>query len=154
MLLYYEYKKERLEKKFYVVKDIFFFLRGVMKEFNNINFIFLKRLILGYFEDLMEYLIDMFEMYLVMIDNYVDGCFVMELIKRVWIYDFFDDILNEFLLKIVRFRNRYIYDYYKRDGVEEEIFKCCFFEIMYMEIFLEVSDIEIYLKSRGIEVKR
>ena len=145
---YYKYKKERLEKKFYVAKDTLSLLRGAMKEFNNTNSIFLKRSILGYFQDLTEYIIDMSETYLVMTDNYVDGCSAIELIKRARIHDFFDDTLNEFLLKIVRLRNRYTHDYYKRDGVEEEIFKCCFSEIMYIEIFLEVSDTEIHLKSK------
>ena len=40
---YYKYKKERLEKKFYVAKDTLSLLRGTMKEFNNTNSIFLKR---------------------------------------------------------------------------------------------------------------
>jgi hypothetical protein len=105
-----------------------------MKEYNITNSIFLRRSILGYFQDLTEYIIDMAETYLVMTDNYVDGCSAPELIKRARIHDFFDDTLSEFLVKIVRLRNRYTHDYYKRDGVEEEILKCCFSEIMYMEI--------------------
>jgi len=144
---YYKYKKERLEKKFYVAKDTISLLRGAMKEYNNTNSIFLKRSILGYFQDLTEYIIDMCETYLVMADNYVDGCSAVELIKRARIHNFMDDTLSEFLLKIVRLRNRYTHDYYKRDGSEEDIFKCCFSEIMYMEIFLEVSDTEIHLKT-------
>jgi len=145
---YYKYKKERLEKKFYIAKDTLSLLRGAMKEFNNTNSIFLKRSILGYFQDFTEYIIDMSETYLVMTDNYVDGCSAMELIKRARIHDFFDDILSEFLLKIVRIRNRYTHDYYERDSIEEEIFKCCFSEIMFMEIFLETSDTEIHLKRK------
>ncbi|AWK51481.1 hypothetical protein DIC82_10760 [Clostridium beijerinckii] len=144
---YYKYKKERLEKKFYVAKDTLSLLRGAMKEFNNTNSIFLKRSILGYFQDFTEYIIDMSETYLVMTDNYVDGCSAVELIKRARIHNFLEDTLSEFLLKIIRLRNRYTHDYYKRDGIEEDIFKCCFSEIMYMEIFLEVSDTEIHLKN-------
>jgi len=55
--------------------------------------------------------------------------------------------LSEFLLNIVRLRNRYTHDYYERDGIEDEMFKCSFSEIMYMEIFWEVIDREIHLKS-------
>ncbi|MCE5220687.1 MAG: hypothetical protein LLF98_05300 [Clostridium sp.] len=80
MSLYYKYKKERLEKKFYVSKDTLSLLRGAMKEFNNINSIFLKRSILGYFQELTEHIIDMCKIYLVMADNYVDGCSAIELI--------------------------------------------------------------------------
>lgn len=123
-------------------------LRGAMKEFNNTNSIFLKRSILGCFQDLTKYIIDMAETYLVITENYIDGCSAKELIKRARIRNFFDDTLNEFLLKIVRLRNRYTHDYYKIDGVKEEIFKCCFCEIMYIEIFLEVNDTEIHLKSK------
>ena len=122
---YYKYKKERLEKKFYVAKDTLSLLRGAMKEFNNTNSIFLKRSILGYFQDFTEYIIDMSETYLVMTDNYVDGCSAVELIKRARIHNFLDDTLSEFLLKIVRLRNRYTHDYYKRDGIEEDIFRGC-----------------------------
>ena len=53
-----------------------------MKEFNNTNSIFLKRSILGYFQDLTEYIIDMSETYLVMTDNYVHACSALELIKK------------------------------------------------------------------------
>lgn len=90
----------------------------------------------------------MSETFLVMNDNYIDGCSAVELVKRARIHDFFDDSLCDFLIKIVRLRNRYTHDYYKRDGVEEDIFKCCFSEIMYLDIFLEVSDTEIHLKKR------
>ncbi len=38
--------------------------------------------------------------------------------------------------------------YYKREGVEEDIFKCCFSEIMYLDIFLEVSDTETHLRAK------
>ncbi|WP_252224120.1 hypothetical protein [Clostridium sp. ZBS2] len=145
---YYKYKKERLEKKFYVAKDTLTLLIGAMKEFNNTNSIFLKRSILGYFQDLTEYIIDMSETFLVMNDNYIDGCSAVELVKRARIHGFLEDSLCDFLIKIVRLRNRYTHDYYKREGVEEDIFKCCFSEIMYLDIFLEVSDTEIHLRVK------
>ncbi len=119
-----------------------------MKEFNNTKSIFLRRSILGYFQDLTEYIIDMSETFLVINDNYVDGCSAVELVKRARIHVFFDDSLCDFLIKIVRLRNRYTHDYYKREGVEEDIFKCCFSEIMYLDIFLEGSDTEIHLRAK------
>ena len=82
----------------------------------------------------------MSETYLVITENYVDGCSGIELIKRARIHGFFDDYLCDFLIKIVKLRNRYTHDYYKREWVEEDIIKCCFSEIMFMDIFLEVSD--------------
>ena len=147
---YYKYKKERLEKKFQVSKDTLALLIGAMKEFNKTNSIFLKRSILGYFQDLTEYIIDMCETFLVMTDNYTDGCTSIELIKRARIYDFFDDSLCDFLLKMIRLRNRYTHDYYKREGVESDILKCCFNQVMYVDIFLEVSETEIHLRREII----
>ena len=143
---YYKYKKEKLEKKFYVAKDTLALLIGAMNEFTSTKSIFLKRSILGYFQDFTEYIIDMSETYLVITENYVDGCSGIELIKRARIHGFFDDYLCEFLVKIVKLRNRYTHDYYKREWVEEDIIKCCFSEIMFMDIFLEVSDNNIRLK--------
>lgn len=148
MVPYYKYKKERLEKKFSVAVETLLLLQGAMKEYNNTQSIYLRRSILGYFQDLTEYIIDMCETYLVMNDAYVDGCSGVDLVKRARIHGFFDDGLLNFVNKIVRLRNRYTHDYYKRDGVESDILKCCFSEIMYLEIFLEVTDMEIHLKKR------
>lgn len=146
MVPYYKYKKERLEKKFSVASDTLTLLQGAMKEYSNTNSIYLKRSIIGYFQDFTEYIIDMCETYLVITENYVDGDNGLDLIKRARIHGFFDDSLLNFLIKIVRLRNRYTHDYYKRDGVEEDILKCCFSEVMLLEIFLEVSDLEVHLK--------
>ena len=148
MTPYYKYKKERLEKKFSVALDTLALLQGAMKEYNITSSIFLRRSIIGYFQDLTEYVIDMSETYLVITGNYTDGCSGPELIKRARIHDFFDDTLFNFLNKIVRLRNRYTHDYYKREGVEEDILKCCFSEIMYLQIFLEITDNEIHLKIK------
>ena len=148
MVPYYKYKKERLEKKFSVAVDTIVMLQGAMKEYNTTNSIYLKRSILGYFQDFTEYVIDMCETYLVMTDNYVDGCSGPELVKRARIHGFFDDSLLDFLNKIVRLRNRYTHDYYKREGVEVDILKCCFLEMMHLEIFLEVTNTEIHLIKR------
>lgn len=79
---YYKYKKEKLEKKFESAKDTLALLIGAMKEYTNTNSIYLKRSILGYFQDLTEYIIYMCETYLVITDNYVDGCSGNELIKK------------------------------------------------------------------------
>ncbi|WP_185651830.1 hypothetical protein [Clostridium sp. DJ247] len=69
-----------------------------------------------------------------------DGCSGIELVKRSRIYGFLDDTLCEFLTFIVRIRNRYTHDYYKRDRVEEDIIKCCFSEMIYLEINLKAKE--------------
>lgn len=151
MTPYYKYKKERLESKFIVAKDTLTLMQGAMKEYTKTNSLFLRRAVLGYFQDFTEYIIDMCETYLVITDNYIDGCSAIDLIKRSRIYGFSDDTLCEFLTNIVRLRNRYTHDYYKRDRVEEDIIKCCFSEMMYLQIFLEATDLEIHLKIEKIK---
>lgn len=148
MTPYYKYKKERLEKKFDVAMETLLLLQGAIKEYSNTNSIYLRRSIIGYFQDLSEYVVDMSEIYLVMTDNYIDGYSGTELLRKARINGFFDDDLLQFLTKIVRLRNRYTHDYYKREVVEEDIFKCCFSEMMYLEIFLEVTDTEVHLKRK------
>ena len=71
MTPYYKYKKERLEKKFDVAIETLLLLQGAIKEYSNTNSIYLRRSIIGYFQDLSEYVIDMSETYLVMTDNYI-----------------------------------------------------------------------------------
>lgn len=142
---YYKYKKERLELKFKIAQDTLALMQGAIMEYTNTKSIYIRRAILGYFQDFTEYIIDMCETYLVMTDNYIDGVSGIELIKRARIHGFLDDTLCEFLITIVRLRNRYTHDYYKREGVEEDIITCCFSEIMYLQIFLEITENEIHL---------
>lgn len=148
MTPYYKYKKERLESKFNTAKDTLSLLQGAIGEYSQTNSIYLKRSILGYFQDFSEYIIDMCETFLVMTDNYVDGSSGIDLVTRSRIHGFMDDSLCDFLVLIVKLINRYTHDYYKRAKVEEEIFKCCFSNMMYLEIFLELTDNEVHLKGK------
>lgn len=148
MTPYYKYKKERLESKFNIAKDTLTLMQEAIKEYADTNSVHLRRAILGYFQDFTEYIVDMCETYLVLTENYIDGCSGVDLIKRSRIYGFSDDTLCEFLTTIVRLRNRYTHDYYKRNSVEEDIIKCCFSEMMYLQIFLETTGSQIHLKAK------
>jgi len=142
---YYKYKKEKLALKFNTAKDVLTLMQGAMKEYSNTKSIHLRRAILGYFQDFCEYIIDMCETYLVMTDNYIDGCSAVDLVNSARIYGFIDDTLCEFITNFVRLRNRYTHDYYKRENVKEDILKCCYSDMMYIQIFLEISDQEVHL---------
>lgn len=151
MTPYYKYKKESLQSKFNMAKDTLTLMQEAMKEYVKSNSVFLRRAILGYFQDFTEYVVDMCETYLVITNNYVDGCSGVDLVKRSRIYGFSDDLLCEFLINTIRLRNRYTHDYYKRDRVEEDIIKCCFSEMMYLQIFLEITDLEVHLQTNGLK---
>lgn len=143
---YYKYKKERISLKFSTAKDVLTLMQSAMGEYSETKSIHIRRAILGYFQDFSEYIIDMCETYLVMTDNYVDECSAVELVNKARIYGFIDDTLHDFISNFVRLRNRYTHDYYKRDSVEEDILKCCFSDMMYLQIFLEITDQEVHLK--------
>ncbi|MEG0308590.1 MAG: hypothetical protein RR636_11635 [Clostridium sp.] len=148
---YYKYKKERLESKFKIAQDTLTLMQGAITEYTNTESIYIRRAILGYFQDFTEYVIDMCETYLVITESYIDGVSGIELVKRARIHGFLDDTLCGFLTTIVRLRNRYTHDYYKREGVEEDILTCCFSEIMYLQIFLEITESEIHLVKRSMK---
>ena len=146
-MVYYKDKKERLSDKFNSAKDFLEEIKKAVKlYYENPNDI-IGRGMVWYFSDFTEYIVDICETYLVANDRYNSRLSGVELIKTAAKYELMDDVLCDFIVKCVILRNRFTHDYYKRDGIEEDIFKCCFSEIMYMEIFLEVSDTEIHLKS-------
>lgn len=142
---YYKYKKESLNMKFNSAKDTLKLLQGAIIEYKVSDSIFLKRAIIGYFEDFSEYVIDMSETYLVMTGYYVDGCSGIELIKKSNIHGFIDDELTKFLVSAVILRKRYTHDYYKRDKVEKDILDYCIKKMDLLEIFLKVTGEKIVL---------
>ena len=78
---YYKYKKDSLNLKFNSAKETLTLMQGAIKEYKKTESVYIKRAIIGYFQDFSEYIIDMAETYLVMTDNYIDGCSGMELIE-------------------------------------------------------------------------
>ncbi|GAA0117658.1 HepT-like ribonuclease domain-containing protein [Clostridium senegalense] len=142
---YYKYKKESLTLKFNMAKDTLHLIKDATEQYKNGQSVHLKRAIIGYFQDFSEYIIDMSETYLVMTNNYIDGCSGLELIKKSSLYGFIDEKLSRILVALVRLRNRYTHDYYKRERVEEDILDYCINKIAFLEIFLEVSNEKIKL---------
>ena len=120
-MVYYKYKKEKLESKFSESKVFLLKIKECIKRNPDGTDDIIDEAMISYFNSFCEFIIDMCETFLVMTDNYTDGFTSLELIKRARIHDFFDDSLCDFLLKIVKLRNRYTHDYYKREGVEEDI---------------------------------
>ncbi|MGL4912707.1 MAG: hypothetical protein ACRC3Y_09785 [Romboutsia sp.] len=143
---YYKYKKESLNKKFNAAKDTLALMQGAMEEYKKSNSIYVKRGIIGYYQDFTEYIIDMCETYLVMTDNYEDGLSGIQIIKKACIYGFIESSLEKYLLAIIKLRNRYTHDYYKRERVEEDIFTYCFEKMETLELFLEITNEKIKMK--------
>ncbi|WP_194191421.1 hypothetical protein [Clostridium chrysemydis] len=150
MAAYYKYKKESLNLKFNSAKDTLKLMQGAIKEYKTTDSIFLKRAIIGYFQDFTEYIIDMAETYLVMTDNYVDRLSGPDLIKKSCLYGFIDDDLSKFLVAAVKLRNRYTHDYYKRERVEDDILKYSIDKMELLEIFLRITDEKIRLEAKTV----
>lgn len=146
---YYKYKKESLNLKFNSAKDTLKLMQGAIEEYKVSKSVFIKRAIIGYFQDFTEYIIDMSETYMVMTENYVDGYSGIELIKRAGLYGFFDDDLTKFLISAVKLRNRYTHDYYKRDRVEEDILNYAISKMECLEIFLRISEEKVRLDAEN-----
>lgn len=147
---YYKYKKESINLKFNSAKDTLKLMQGAIDEYKASNSIYIKRAIIGYFQDFSEYIIDMAETYLVMTENYVDGYSGMELIKKSNLYGFIDDDLAKFLLVVVKLRNRYTHDYYKRDRVEIDILNYAISKMNLLDIFLKVTEEKVRLDAKNL----
>lgn len=142
---YYKYKKESLNKKFSCAKDILKLMQGAIAEYKLTKSPYIKRAIIGYFQDFSEYIIDMCETYLVMSENYLDGYSGVELIKKSNLYGFIDDDLARFLIGAIKIRNRYTHDYYKREAIEEDILNYAISKMSLLEIFLKITEKSIKL---------
>ncbi|MGG5460978.1 hypothetical protein [Clostridium sp. B9] len=147
---YYKYKKESLNLKFNSAKETLILMQGAIKEYKNTESIYIKRAIIGYFQDFSEYIIDMAETYLVMSGNYIDGYSGVELIKKSSLYGFIDNDLSRFLSTAIKLRNRYTHDYYKRERVEEDILDFAINRMELLEIFLKVTEEKVKLEANSI----
>ncbi len=151
MAAYYKYKKESLNLKFNSAKDTLKLMQGAIKEYKLSDLIYIKRAIIGYFQDFSEYIIDMAETYLVMTDNYIDGCSGIELIKKSNLYGFIDNDLSKFLIAAIKLRNRFTHDYYKREKVEDDILNYAISKMEILEIFLKITEDKIRLDAKNIK---
>lgn len=146
---YYKYKKESIKLKFNSANDTLKLMQGAIKEYKDTNSMYLKRAIIGYFQDFAEYIIDMSETYLVIEGSYADGYSGVELIKRASLHGFIDEKLQRFLLSVVILRNRYTHDYYKREKVEIDILDYAVSKMELLEIFLDISKEKIHLEANN-----
>lgn len=153
-MVYYKYKKERLNDKFNSAKDFLEEIRKAVKLYcENPNDI-IGRGMVGYFSDFTEYIIDICETYLVANDRYNSRLSGVELIKTASKYELMDDFLCEFIVKCVILRNRFTHDYYKRDVAQNDIIKFCHSEMLYLDIFLEASSEVVKLNYAFNKVRK
>ncbi|WP_242966434.1 hypothetical protein [Clostridium sp. BSD9I1] len=139
-MVYYKYKKERLNDKFNSAYAFLIKIRKAVELYCESPNEIVARGMTGYFSDFTEYIIDICETYLVINDRYNTRLSGVDLIKSAAMYGLMDDFLSNFMVKCVVLRNRFTHDYYKRDVAEQDIIKFCHSEIIYLDIFLEASN--------------
>lgn len=139
-MVYYRYKKERLNDKFNSAHDFLIKIRKAIKLYCESPNDIVARGMTGYFSDFTEYIIDICETYLVMNDRYNPRLSGVDLVKSAANLGLMDDFLCDFIVKCIVLRNRFTHDYYKREVAEQDIIKFCHSEMLYLDIFLEVTN--------------
>ena len=147
-MVYYRYKKERLNDKFNSVHEFLLKIRKAVKLYSELPNDIIARGMTGYFSDFTEYIIDICETYLVINDRFNPRLSGIELIKAATSYGLMDDYLCNFMIKCITLRNRFTHDYYKREEAELDIIKFCNSDILYLDIFLECSNEVINLNYK------
>lgn len=139
-MVYYRYKKERLNDKFNSAYEILIKIRKAVKLYSEMPNEIVARGMTGYFSDFTEYIIDICETYLVINDRYNPRLSGVDLVKSAASFGLMDDFLCDFIIKCIVLRNRFTHDYYEREIAETDIIKFCHSEIIYLDIFLEASN--------------
>lgn len=147
-MVYYRYKKERLNDKFNSAHEFLLKIRKAVKLYSELPNDIIARGMTGYFSDFTEYIIDICETYLVINDRFNPRLSGIELIKAATSYGLMDDYLCNFMIKCITLRNRFTHDYYKREEAELDIIKFCHSDILYLDIFLECSNEVIKLNYK------
>lgn len=147
-MVYYRYKKERLNDKFNSAYDFLIKIRKSVELYCESPNDIVARGMIGYFSDFTEYIIDICETYLVINDRHNLRLSGVDLIKSAASFGLMDDFLCNFMTKCLVLRNRFTHDYYKRNTAEQDIIRFCHSEILYLDIFLEASNELIKLNYR------
>lgn len=98
-MVYYRYKKERLNDKFNSAHEFLLKIRKAVKLYSELPNDIIARGMTGYFSDFTEYIIDICETYLVINDRFNPRLSGIELIKAATSYGLMDDYLCNFMIK-------------------------------------------------------
>ncbi|MBU3106444.1 HepT-like ribonuclease domain-containing protein [Clostridium gasigenes] len=144
-MVYYKYKKEKLEEKFLESKVFLKKIRECIKRNPDGEDDIIDEAMISYFNSFCEFIIDMCEAYLVSTENYVPNKSGPDIIALSSDFGFISCKDSKKLQNIVKLRNRYTHDYYQRKLARERILKLCRTDLTTLEIFLEISSEKIIL---------
>lgn len=144
-MIYYQYKKEKIEEKFLESKIFLVKIRECITRNVDGDDDIINEAMISYFNSFCEFIIDMCETYLVSTDNYIPNKSGSEIIETASDFGFISSKDSKKLQSIIRLRNRYAHDYYQRKLSREKIIKMCRGDLSTLELFLEVSQEKIRL---------
>ncbi|MGL5415099.1 MAG: HepT-like ribonuclease domain-containing protein [Clostridium sp.] len=144
-MIYYKYKKEKLEQTFTENKIFLMRIKECLNRNPDNEDEIINEATISYFNSFCEFIIDMCETFLVTTDNFIPNKSGPEIISLSSDFGFIEknDALK--LRNIVKLRNRYTHDYYERSKARVSILKLCNSEISSLELFLEISKEKIRL---------
>lgn len=144
-MVYYKYKKEKLEEKFSESKVFLVKILECIKRNPDGEDDIIDEAMISYYNSFCEFIIDMCETYLVSTENYIPNKSGPEIIELSSNFGFISAKDSKKLQSIIKLRNRYIHDYYQRKLARERILKLCRAELPTLELFLETSEEKIRL---------
>ncbi len=147
-MVYYKYKKEKLEEKFSESKVFLAKINECLKRNPDGSDDIIDEAMISYFNSFCEFIIDMCETYLVTTENYIPNKSGPEIIELSSNFGFISSKDSKKLQNIVKIRYRYTHDYYARKLARERIIKICNTELSVLRMFLNVSEEKIYLELR------
>lgn len=144
-MVYYKYKKEKLEEKFSESKVFLVRIRECLLRSPNCDDEIIAEAMISYFNSFCEFIIDMCETYLVSTDNFIPNKSGSEIIELAGTFGFIAANDSNKLQNIIKLRNRYTHDYYQRRLARKRILEICRTEMKTLDMFLEVSTEKITL---------
>lgn len=144
-MVYYKYKKEKLEEKFSESKVFLVRIRECLKRSPNSEDEIVDEAMISYFNSFCEFIIDMCETYLVSTDNFIPNKSGPDIVELSSDFGFISREDSKKLQGIIKLRNRYIHDYYQRKLARTRILEVCRKEMKTLDMFLDVSTEKIML---------
>jgi uncharacterized protein YutE (UPF0331/DUF86 family) len=144
-MVYYKYKKEKLEEKFSESKVFLMKIRECLKRSPNSEDEIVDEAMISCFNSFCEFIVDMCETYLVSTDNFIPNRSGSEIIELSSTFGFISPKDSKKLQGIIKLRNRYTHDYYQRKLARKRILALCRNEMNTLDIFLEISTEKINL---------
>lgn len=144
-MVYYKYKKEKLEDKLMESKIFLVRIRECLNRNPNSEDEIIDEAMISYFNSFCEFIIDMCETYLVATDNYIPNKSGPEIIELSSTFGFISSDDSKKLQGIVKLRNRYTHDYYQRKLARNRIIDICKTQMITLDLFLEISSEKIRL---------